>query len=288
MGIGAFLNELESARSKTSTQLKVKNKYKFRIPFLKYFGSVLMSCLIIMLVGPVHSEESEPLQIDKTGLITVEPSPKVISCTQKDLLLVPYKERRPLAWTKTYGLSASWSDNQEFSSNYLNASYEDIYGGDENTGIELHVEIRRNYSWASLGYEFDASNASKKGDKELIGSKLNLTTLKLGAVIAFDNLFANSPYIVPYFAGGAYQILYKETLGNLSNKGNTMVSFYGTAGLAFALGWMDPNSAAVAYYESGILNTFLFVEATTFMASSDEKDPDFSGMTMNAGIKVEL
>ncbi len=220
--------------------------------------------------------------------IIVEPSTAVrIDYKSNKAIIVPYSERR-LEWGKFVGLSAGKSAPEDFSSDYLNDTYDSIYGGDSSLGIELHMNFKRNYSALSLGLEINIGNYKKTSDTDLIDSSLDVTFIKIGTQLAFDNLFKNQSYVVPYFSGGIYQILYKEEQSGVSNNGTTQVSFYGSGGLMFDIDWLDPLSARDAYFESGIENTFLFAEATYMSEPTSDKDPNFSGLDVKAGLKTEF
>lgn len=227
-------------------------------------------------------------QDQELGYIIVEPTTAVrLDYQKKNLKLAPYGERR-LKWGKFIGLSVRDVKNEEYSSEYLNDSYDSIYGGDDSLGFELHTGIKRNYSWFSIGAELNFAQNKKKSDKNLIDSMLENRLWKVGAQLAADNIFDEMPYFAPYISGGVYQVLFKEKQQELTKEGSTQLSFYGTLGVMFSISWMDPHSAKSAYFDSGIENTYLFVEATYFVASSNDADPDFSGISTNAGLKVEF
>ncbi|MCB0392077.1 MAG: hypothetical protein KDD58_12350 [Bdellovibrionales bacterium] len=235
-----------------------------------------------------YSGEYKEIQPKINETVIIEPSSAVrLDYSAQKTIIVPYSQRR-LKWGQFVGVSVGKVTPEEFSSDFLNDSYDSIYGGDSNLGAEVHMNFKRNFSSYSLGVELNFGYFKKVSDKDLIDSTLEVTFAKLGGVFALDNLFEKEAYIVPYISGGIYQMLYKEEQSAVSNNGTTQISFYASAGLMFDIDWLDPVSAKSAYFESGIENTFIFAEATIFIDSAEESDPNFGSTDLKAGIKVEL
>lgn len=221
------------------------------------------------------------------GTVIVDPSKAVyIDYKNQKAVTIPYSQRRK-QWGKFIGLSVGQPRPENFLSEFLTDDYENIYGDDGSMLIEVHTNFKRNYESLSLGFEFNIGNYNKSSS-ELLDSKLNVTYWKMGSQLALDNIFKDQSYVVPYISGGIYQIIYKETQSSFSDNGTTLVSLYGCGGVMFSINWVDPISAKDAYFESGVENTFIFAEATYFMESQEESDPDFSGLNINAGIKAEF
>ncbi|MCB9027189.1 MAG: hypothetical protein H6625_12775 [Bdellovibrionaceae bacterium] len=245
---------------------------------------------------PAGTKEEEAIEIKSDDLpdtmvnqtVIIEPSNAVrLDYANKKLQIIPYSERR-LKWGRFIGLSVGQSKPEGFASNFLNDSYSEIYGDDEGLGVEVNMNFKRNFETLSTGLEITLGNYKKNSDEDLIDSSLEVSFWKMGGQLALDNIFREHAYVVPYISGGIYQILYKEEQAGVSNNGWTEVSLYGSGGLMFNIDWLDPLTAKEAYFESGIENTFIFVEATYFMESNNERDPNFSGLDLKAGFKVEL
>jgi hypothetical protein len=67
------------------------------------------------------------------------------------------------------------------------------------------------------------------------------------------------------------------------------VAYYYGAGVLLQLGWLDPSAALDAYTESGIENTFVFLEMRKHTAAAGDEDPDFStDLDINAGLTLEF
>lgn len=220
--------------------------------------------------------------------VIIEPSSSIVmDYGSKKTLIIPYSERR-MKWGRFIGLSVGQAKPEDFGSNFINDGFNEIYGEDNSPGLELHTNFKRNFSSYSMGIELNLGNYKKQSNTDIIDSNLEVTFWKLGFEFALDNIFKEHAYIVPYASSGIYQILYKEQLFDISNNGTTEVSLYFSGGLMFDIDWLDPVSASAAYLESGIENTFIFIEGTYHMESNSESDPIFAGLDVKAGFKVEL
>ena len=113
---------------------------------------------------------------------------------------------------------------------------------------------------------------------------------RLGLTLALDNIWSRNPYIVPYIGGGAYMIKYSEKDPGLgvSVDDTTSMSFYFKGGLMLQLDWIDSSSGFESFYESGIQNTFLFIEATKYTESDKAGEPNLGAMIISAGLKLEF
>ena len=85
--------------------------------------------------------------------VIVEPSTAVrLDYALKKAKIIPYSERR-LKWGRFIGVSVGKASLDDFSSDYLNDTFESIYGDDSSLGLELHMNFKRNFSFYSLGVE---------------------------------------------------------------------------------------------------------------------------------------
>lgn len=234
-------------------------------------------------------EGNTPISEPKELTVIVDPSNAVrVNYQTRRTIILPYSQRRK-KWGSVHGLSAGTPSPNDFEPNFLTSTFDEVYSGSADAkAIEYHSNYKRNFGSYSTGIEFNVGTYTLKSDRDLIDSELTVTYLKLGGQLALDNLFEKHPYMVPYVSGGIYTMTYAEELGSTSNNGNTEVSFYGSAGLMLDISWIDKHSADSGYFESGIENTFLFAEASFYSQSQNEQDPNFEGLHMNAGIKVEF
>jgi hypothetical protein len=155
--------------------------------------------------------------------------------------------------------------------------------------LEALFQAKRNLSAFSVGAELGVGAVKNEHtDTAYIGSVLNLTEIRLGGTLYLDSIYPE-PYIVPYVSGGGYMMVYKETLGGNDFGGNTTPAFYVNGGAAFALDWIDRHAARVAYEESGLLSSYIYLEARKYFKSQVKKDPDFSNLVSFAGgLRVEF
>lgn len=227
-------------------------------------------------------------RFDSAGnpLVEVEPTAILTSRVASDLSLIPYKQRR-----REWGLGVSVGYGQLTLANYeptfLFVDFNDLY--DSNSGlIEVQFNRKRNFSFGSLGYEITAGIFSAESGADDPGHTIQLIPIKVGVKYVMDMLFSE-PYVAPYVSGGGYTILYSEEFETNSFNGNTQVTPYFTAGLLFQLDWMDKRAAVQSFIDSGIENTFIYVEGIKYFASSVPKDPDFeTEIFISGGLSLEF
>lgn len=221
------------------------------------------------------------------GLVVVEPPQLIPVSRSGDFKLPPYRDRRK-AWGKTFSVSYSMFAPVYYEPNFYSVNFEEIYPSDDIPLIEINFTWKKNMAIGSLGVEFGLGIYENESDIVELPSRLKIYPIRLGGVFAMDNLF-EEPKFVPYVAGGAYTMHYAEEVASSSVNGYTQASFYVTAGILFQLNWIDRQAALESYVDSGIENTFLFLEARKFFASSAAKDPDFeSDPHAAAGFRVEF
>ena len=232
----------------------------------------------------------EELLYIETEYVLVEPLYVNSSKNNNTYELQDYKERRK-KWGSVIGLSYSTFEPLDYSPNYSADDFDTVYADAESPLIEFNIYLKRNYSAFSIGLELSVGSYSTKSAATATDdSTLSLTPAKLGVKLAMDALF-NEPWIVPYASGGVYTIDYLETQGSGTYEGNTNYAGYYTVGAMFQLNWAEPNAARDAYEESGIENTFLFVEASQLLTSQDSapEDPNFeTDVFLKSGISLEF
>ncbi len=237
---------------------------------------------------PITAQEIKDRQ-----LVEVEPVNVLSGDLSSVYKLLPYKIRRP-KWGQQFGVSYSGYTPNNYKSDYIGAGsgivFSDLYGKAETPLIELAYGYKYNFDQGSLTAEFGAGyygNTANAGT--VIGdSVLTIEPIRLGLRFTADNLFFE-PYIAPYIEGGIYSVLYSEKVGNVNFSGNTQLAPFYSAGILFQLNWLDPISAVTSYTESGLENSYVFLEVRQFMKSSAGKDPDFSNdPALGGGINFEF
>lgn len=230
----------------------------------------------------------------KKHLVYVEPTNIVTSPVDGSYAIKPYRDRRPM-WGVTLALEYNSYEPINYEPNFATATYTDVYKAPSLPLIEFELSVKRNLDFGSVGGEFavgtfknnhvthDSTGAATYGN-----STLSITPIRLGAVYYLDTL-SSEPYVVPYVSGGAYMLMFSESLGGNSFNGNTQPAPYANFGLAFSLGWIDRDAARLGYVNSGVEATYFILEGRKLFASSAKKDPDFSNdIDWAAGVKVEF
>ncbi len=241
------------------------------------------------------AEEPDPERMAREGKVFVEPTFVSTVATEGEYRLIPYGERRGRLGG-TVGLSYQSYEPNDYEANFANQPYGGLYESPTLPMLELHTAFKRNFSTGSLGVElavgrFQSETPEPEGEAEqavAVQSTLTLTAVRLGAIYALDNM-TTDPKWSPYVSAGAYVIFFNEELDSNSFSGNTLLAPYVSGGVDFPLDWLDRNAARVAYEDSGIERSSLFVEGRMLVPSSEEKDPDFgSSFSWGAGLRIEL
>lgn len=221
-------------------------------------------------------------------MVIVEKSRLITTTSDGGLRTRDYTERRT-NWGLTVAADYSTYNPKNYEPHFLAASFGDVYGSPQTPLIGLVVGVKRNFPFGSVGLEIGGGNYANSSDPASgVNSTLNLYPVRLGGTFALETLMSE-PYVVPYFATGAYMAFYKEATSTVSFNGNTQPALYALAGLAIQLDWIDKRSARLAFEEMGLENTFLLLEARKFFASWAGKDPDFSNdVSLEAGLRLEF
>lgn len=241
-------------------------------------------------IDKAAAQEAEASPQPDEGLwVEVEPTNLLPSDITGVYYLVPYRNRRE-KWGHNLNIGYSSYHPVNYEPAYLQANYDDVYPSAKFPLVEITYTFKRNLGFGTVGVDvgagmYKATAAQDSG----ITSDLELIPVRLGMSFALDTIYFE-PYVVPYVGGGAYTVFYKEKMtAENSHGGNTLVAPYYSLGVAFQLNWVDRESARVSYLDSGIENTFLYLEARKFMASQAANDPDFStGFDWGAGVRLEF
>lgn len=220
-------------------------------------------------------------------LVEVEPSSLLPSDITGIYLLIPYRNRRE-SWGQTISIGYSSYVPINYEPDVGAFNYRDVFGSEHLPLVETQFAIKKNLTIGSIGGELGVGIYKNESDSTVVSSSLELIPVRLGLNLYLDNLFFE-PYVVPYVAGGVYTIFFDESHSAVTFKGNTQVAPYYSMGLAFQLNWADREAARISYLDSGIENSFLYLEARQLMASQAAADPDFSGpITWGAGVRLEF
>jgi hypothetical protein len=237
---------------------------------------------------------SKPISIEdleRKNLVEVEPNNILPSDLVSTYSLVPYKIRRP-RWGHYFSVGYSLYEPKNYQTDYLDAtqgSFAELYGTPQTPFLEFSYTYKWNVSIGSIGGEAAYAFYQNDTQDELLGdAALELQNIRVGFRWTLDTLW-DEPRIAPYVVGGGYTVIYSETQANLALDGTTMIAPYYAVGVLLQLGWLDKQAAVDAYTESGIENTYLFVEGRQYMASSQVNDPDFStGLDVGGGLSIEF
>lgn len=243
----------------------------------------------MILSGLAYAEDEErETDAAKRGMVIVEPVNVIVSETEDDYALRPYRERRP-SWGVTTSMGYSSYEPLNYEPDFVAANFSDVYSNPTVPMLEIMFGVKKNMSIGSLGFELGAGYYEASSyNKDYGDSTLTLIPARLGLTFTMDALSAD-PVFVPYIAGGAYSMIFKESLGGNSHDGNTQVSIYAHGGIAFSLQWFDRFGAITAYRESGVQATYAYVEVQKYVQAGAAADGDFSNdISYAGGLKLEF
>lgn len=234
------------------------------------------------------NETADGKEADDGLWVEVEPSQLLPSDITGIYYLVPYRYRRD-KWSHTVSVGYSSFDPINYEPNFVTANFDEVYNAAADLPLmELQYSMKRNMVIGSIGLEIGAGFYKNSADSDLVASDLQVIPVRVGLNLSLDNLYYE-PYVVPYGFVGAYTIFYDESVEGSSFGGNTQAAAYFGGGLAFQLNWLDRESARISYLDSGVENTFIYVEARQFFASQAAADPDFStAFNWGAGVRLEF
>lgn len=219
--------------------------------------------------------------------VEVEPNNLLPSDVTGVYYLVPYKNRRN-SWGYNLTIGYSSFSPTQYEPNFLASNYKDVYSVDDVPMIEIGWSIKRNFFLGSIGTELESGYYKNISDLQGLDSVVSFIPIRIGLTYFMDSIW-HEPYLVPYISGGAYSIIYKEVLSETNTfGGNTFPAPFFKIGVQAQLNWFDQEAARVSYIDSGIENTFIYLEGRMHMASQNEQDPDFStGLDWGAGMRFE-
>jgi hypothetical protein len=261
---------------------RVRHLGKIYVLLVLYIGSF---CCVLNAAAP----EPDLEQLEKEKKVYVEPSFVQYVKTQNEYKLETYKERRH-AWGFTGSAGYSTYEPVNYEPSFAKTAYNQVYAKPAIGMVEGSFTAKRNLSAFSVGVELGAGSFNNDHtDPNFVGSKLNLTEIHVGGVIFLDTIYADEPMFVPYLSGGGYVMIFKESLDGNAFGGTTQIAPYVNGGVAMQLDWLDRRAARIGYEESGVLTSYLYLEARKYFTSQVKKDPDFSNTVSGVlGVRVEF
>jgi hypothetical protein len=250
--------------------------------------------LLVIYIGSfcfvLNADIPEPdlEQLEKDKMVYVEPTYVQYVKTENEYKLSSYKERRH-AWGFTAGAGYSTYEPVNYEPNFAKTAYNKVYAKPAIGMFEGVLTAKRNLSFGSVGLEVGGGTFNNDHtDPNYVGSKLNLTEVRAGGVLYLDVL-GDEPTWVPYVSGGGYMMIYKEQLDGNAFGGTTQLAPYVNGGIAMQLDWIDRHAARIGYEESGVLTSYLYIEARKYFTSQIKKDPDFSNTVSGVlGVRAEF
>ncbi len=205
-------------------------------------------------------------------------------------ILKPFKERRP-NWTTKFEVMYSMYEPTNYTSEIVPTVFEEYYESGDVPLSGLGLEVKKNFSFGAIA--LGGSIGYYTTEATLDDANLQLIVPSIKATLYLDTLF-DEPYVVPYATFGysyfSYKEEYEDTIEVLEVSGETD-NFFVAVGAEFQLDWLD-KTADVSAYNSGLENTFIFVEGRMYMDQGvvrAEEDPDFStDLYLAAGLRLEF
>ncbi|MEQ1876977.1 MAG: hypothetical protein ABL958_10055 [Bdellovibrionia bacterium] len=203
------------------------------------------------------------------------------------LYLKPYRKRRT-SWGSYVSVGYNGYSPKDYNPSFVLDRFDTYYGNAETPYVEFAVSPKKNFSFASFSLDLGVGYYDNRAPDS---SQLTLIPARAGIGLALDTLF-DEPYVVPYGSFGVYTMLYKETFAAQSVSGNTAIGLYYCAGMRIQLDWIDSDGDLASYDENGMENTFVFVEARSFLLpNSSEPDlgsPEEQPFGIGAGFTLEF
>lgn len=222
-------------------------------------------------------------------MVYVEPSYASTTVILGQYPILPYLERRP-RWGTTVSVGYSTYQPVNYEPNFATGKFSNFYKTAEMPLIEAQFTVKRNLGFGSVGAEMAAGIYKNTSDVDitLVDSTLTLYPVRLGVNITLD-AFSAEPLIVPYASGGLFSVIYKESQAGASKNGNSQVAPYVNLGVEIRLDGLDRQAARIAFTESGIQATYVYLEVRKFMSSGSGTDPDFgTDVDFAGGVRVEF
>lgn len=221
--------------------------------------------------------------------VTVEPSYSVSSKGNDKEFSRYYPERRK-QWGGTVSLGVGKPEFNDYSTSISsNADFASTYDSEKDLFFDLNITFKRNYSALSLGLNIGVSYAKIGSQVETPDLSVEFTPIRLGFVAALDNVFKKNPYIVPYVGVGAQAIKYNERdkTNDVEQDDTSSISYYVNGGLMFQLDWLHREAGLEGFYESGLQNTFIYIDAINYIGAEEMNSPNLEATLISAGIRIE-
>lgn len=166
--------------------------------------------------------------------------------------------------------------------------YKEFYGSDT-TALFAAVVAFRPSDWyeigAELGYLRDSGVGILAGNQTL-GGRVKYTLIPAHLTVTAFGRFSPGQWVVPYAGIGATMAWYQQDIeGQPNRSGRTDLGYNAKAGLQLALNRIDRRTAQRAK-QSGLIHTYLFVEAQYFSTKADGYD--LGGVTYLLGLRMEF
>jgi hypothetical protein len=201
----------------------------------------------------------------------------------------PYRERRP-ALTGIFGIEAGQYQPVNYipqvgsQANKVGA-FPSYYGGSSSPNVEVVFGAKYNFFLGSLGGQIGGGFYSASNSTD--SASFSVYPLTVGATYQMDTIF-KEPYVVPYVTVGAYTDFYNESAGGISASGHSGIGAFYSLGMLFQLDWIDEEAHDSGYTDFGIENTFLFLEARSFIATQDVAIDFSTPLQISGGLKFEF
>ena len=245
------------------------------MPILKgSLGHFVLSCLLVLSLflfakeafaqdeeSGVTTSETTPedsVVVERSQLKEEEPNDGTIEVVYAPELLAPYSERRS-DWSIFGGITVDQIYPDKYRSGFDNLSYDQIFGSEPISMIQLEVGPKYNTSLGSLNVNFIAGHGSTSGRKTGLKRKLKMTKLAASATYILD-VFFDEPYVAPYVSRQIVKFDWQEDIvltDNATISGSTEPAFALTAGVLIQLNWIEPVASLRSQSEIGLQNTFL-------------------------------
>ncbi len=200
-----------------------------------------------------------------------------------------YKERRT-----TNGFMVYLGSENLYFADYVSLHdqlfYEELWGNEDLTVPELHLNYKFNFLLGSLTFGLGFGQGSLLDDR--IGDERTIAIEKTSASLQFlaDNLM-QEPYFVPYIGASAFQFKVSESVKSVekSYESTSEVGYSFTVGFLIQLNWLEKEVSKLAYLEHGLENTYIDFHWTKHENPNDDSKPNLeSDINWGAGLRFEF
>jgi len=239
-----------------------------------------------VLSQPMTEEE-----LQNANLVEVQPLNVLPSDLTSSYRLLPYKYRRA-KWGHMITLGASMYQPVNYQTYFESASagsYSLYYPSPSVPLVELCYTYRYNWAFGGIGIDVAYSYFQAQANQATFGAgSLTIQPIRIGGKLILDTLFGE-PYVAPFVYGGMYEAFYSESQGNVTAGGNTAPALYYGAGVLLQLNWLDESAAVESYNQSGIENSYFYIDVRQYQQSSSAADPNLSSnLVVGGGVAMEF